>query len=316
MWNWLIALGVGFFMLAGGALAFLILRHPGPSGIPAPATPANPPAVHRPRRLPEPSAAPVPVTPPPPSPARSLPLPPLAANEPPTVAPESMPDSPDRVADARARRGAHLAALFRAAGMDYPAREVYLRVFKTEGQIELWARSRPAPATFRLVGTYPVLCASGRLGPKRHEGDGQVPEGYYTVDRFNPRSLFHVSLGLNYPNAADRLLTADPEHPGTDIFIHGNALSIGCLAMGDAVAEELYLAAADAHARTGNVPAVHIFPCRMTDENWRVLLAPLCVGRPALEKLWRSLRTGYERFEHTRQVPAARVDAAGGYLLD
>ena len=249
-------------------------------------------------------------------PSSPLPLPTLSANEPPADAPESMPDSPDRVADARVRRGAHLAALFRAAGIDYPAREVYLRVFKREAQLELWARSRPAPAAFRLVQTYPILCASGHLGPKRQEGDGQVPEGFYTVDRFNPRSLFHVSLGLDYPNAADRLLTTDPERPGTDIFIHGNALAVGCLAMGDAAAEELYLAADDARAHTGSVPAVHLFPCRMSEENWRTVLVPLCAGRPALEKLWRSLRVGYDRFERTRQVPAVRVDEDGGYQTD
>ena len=250
------------------------------------------------------------------SPPLPLPLPALSANEPPADAPESMPDSTDRVADARSRRGAHLTTLFRAAGLDYPAREVYLRVFKREARLELWARSHSAPAPFRLVQTYPVLCASGGLGPKRQEGDGQVPEGFYTVDRFNPRSLFHVSLGLNYPNAADRLLTTDPEHPGTDIFIHGNALSVGCLAMGDAVAEELYLAAADARARTGSVPAVHIFPCRMNEESWQTVLAPLCAGRPSLEKLWRSLRAGYDRFERTRQVPAVRVDEGGDYQMD
>ncbi len=251
----------------------------------------------------------------PPSPAPLLPLPLLATNEPPAAVPAPMPDSPDRVADARQRRSTDLTRLFAKAGVRYPAREVYLRVFKHEGQLELWARSGPA-TPFRLVHTYPVLCASGRLGPKRREGDEQVPEGFYTVDRFNPRSSFHLSLGLDYPNAADRLLTTDPEHPGTDIFIHGSALSAGCLAMGDAVAEEIYVAAADARAAGGGDPAVHIFPCRMTEENWRTLLAPLCNGRPELASLWRSLRTGYDRFERTRQVPTTQVDADGQYRFD
>ena len=134
-----------------------------------------------------------------PTPAPVLPLPTLATNEPPALAPDSMPDSPDRVADARVRRGTHLAQIFAAAGVSYPAREIYLRVFKHEGQLELWARSVPSPAPFRLVQTYPILRASGRLGPKRREGDEQVPEGFYRIDRFNPRSLFHLSLGLDYP---------------------------------------------------------------------------------------------------------------------
>ena len=167
-------------------------------------------------------------------PAELLPLPALATNEPPTAPPEPMPDSADRVADARTRCGARLAMLFRAAGVNYPANEIYLRVFKTEGQIELWARSPSASAKFHLVQTYPVLCASGRLGPKRREGDGQVPEGFYTVDRFNPRSLFHVSLGLNYPNAADHNIPTEHDQPRNKIINQGNALSIGCLAMGDA----------------------------------------------------------------------------------
>ena len=252
------------------------------------------------------------------SPAPFLPLPALAVNEPPAVPPEPMPDSPDRVADARARRGAGLVQLFAAAGVSYPARGgVYLRVFKYEGELELWARSDPAAdAPFRLVHTYPVLCASGRLGPKRREGDGQVPEGFYHVDRFNPRSLFHLSLGLNYPNAADRALTTDPEHPGTDIFIHGNALSVGCLAMGDAVAEELYLAVADARAAGVADLPVHLFPCRMNEANWRELLAPLCTGRPEIATLWISLRAGYDHFEHTHRLPAVRVDATGRHGPD
>ncbi len=242
------------------------------------------------------------------------PLPLLATNQPPAVAPESMPDSPDRVADARKRHGAHLAQIFASAGVAYPARDIYLRIFKDEGQLELWARTGSA-APFRLVQTYPILCASGTLGPKRREGDNQVPEGFYQVDRYNPRSLFQLSLGLDYPNAADRILTADPEHPGTDIFIHGNAVSVGCLAMGDAAAEEIYLAASDARAAGGSDPAAHIFPCRMSDANWNRILAPLCGGRPELEALWHSLRTAYNQFDATRQVPVVTVNAGGQYVV-
>ena len=245
-----------------------------------------------------------------PTPFVTAPLPRLATNQPPDPLPESMPDSPDRVADARLRRSAHLATLFANAGILYPAREIYLRAFKWEGQLELWAR--PADqATFRLVHTYPILCASGHLGPKRREGDGQVPEGFYVVDRFNPRSLFHLSLGLDYPNAADRLLTTDPAHPGSDVFIHGAAASAGCLAMGDAAAEEIYLAAWDARSPDGHGPTVHLFPCRMDEANWRTLLAPACVDRPELQTLWLALRAGYLQFERTHRLSTVQVDVQG-----
>ena len=242
------------------------------------------------------------------------PLPRLATNQPPDPLPESMPDSPDRVADARRRRSAHLAALFASAGVSYPAREIYLRAFKWEGQLELWARSTNQ-GVFRLVHTYPIQCASGRLGPKRREGDGQMPEGFYFVERFNPRSLFHLSLGLNYPNAADRLLTTDPAHPGSDVFIHGSAASIGCLAMGDAAAEEIYLATWDARSAEGRGPTAHLFPCRMNEENWRVLLTPAGEGRPELQALWLTLRAGYDAFEQTHRLPTIQVDAQGRYLV-
>ena len=241
-------------------------------------------------------------------------LPLLATNEPPDPPPASMPDSPDRVADARQRRATHLAEMFAEAGVAYPAAEIYLRAFKLEGQLELWARSHDQ-AAFRLVHTYPILCASGRLGPKRREGDQQVPEGFYLVDRFNPRSLFHLSLGLNYPSASDRLLTTDPAHPGSDVYIHGATVSAGCLAMGDTSAEEIYLAAWDARTPNNNGPTVHIFPCRMNESNWHDLLVPASTGQPELAALWNSLRTGYRQFEDTHQLPTIQVDTLGHYQV-
>ncbi len=107
----------------------------------------------------------------------------------------------------------------------------------------MWARH--GDGRFRLVASYPILAVSGGPGPKRREGDKQVPEGFYEIDRFNPKSLFHLSLGLNYPNAADRVLS-DREHPGGDIFIHGSNVTVGCAPLGNDAIEELYLAALDA----------------------------------------------------------------------
>ena len=53
--------------------------------------------------------------------------------------------------------------------------------------------------------SYPICAGSGDLGPKRERGDGQVPEGLYEIDRFNPTSRYHLSLRVNYPNLSDRL---------------------------------------------------------------------------------------------------------------
>jgi murein L,D-transpeptidase YafK len=94
-----------------------------------------------------------------------------------------------------------------------------------------------------FIHSYSVLAASGHNGPKLREGDRQVPEGFYRITSLNPNSSYHLSIKLNYPNAFDQQ-HADEEgrdHLGGDIFIHGKAASIGCLAMGDPAIEELFV---------------------------------------------------------------------------
>ena len=99
-----------------------------------------------------------------------------------------------------------------------------------------------------FIRRYPILAVSGVLGPKLREGDRQVPEGLYEIESLNPNSAYHVSLRLNYPNALDRAQAAKEGRTnlGSDIMIHGKAASIGCLAMGDEAAEDLFTLAADA----------------------------------------------------------------------
>ena len=128
---------------------------------------------------------------------------------------------------------------FENAGAQYPPTKVTLIAIKDTEQLELWAGSGES---YKFVRSYSILAASGILGPKLREGDRQVPEGLYNLEYLNPNSSYHLSMKLNYPNKFD-LKHARIEgrtEPGTNIFIHGKALSIGCLAMGDAVIEELF----------------------------------------------------------------------------
>jgi murein L,D-transpeptidase YafK len=138
-------------------------------------------------------------------------------------------DTVDRVAAARTARAKLIKDKYRAASVQYPG-EVYLRWLKRDAVVELWARN--GGKRFKLIAEFPILKSSGGPGPKRREGDLQVPEGFYVIDRYNPKSNFHLSLGLNYPNAADRV-HADPERPGSDIFIHGSNVTVGCAPLGD-----------------------------------------------------------------------------------
>jgi murein L,D-transpeptidase YafK len=164
----------------------------------------------------------------------------------------------------------------------------------------------------RLLRVYRIAAASGGPGPKRREGDLQVPEGVYEVDRFNPQSHFYLSLGLNYPNKADRIFS-DHAKPGGDIFIHGNCVTVGCMPLGDDAIDELYVVALDARAGgQGSIP-VHVFPHRM-DADWLTQ-----AGREAPELLpfWSQLQPIYDAFEQSHRPPRVSVDPrTGTYRLE
>lgn len=136
-----------------------------------------------------------------------------------------------------------LKPLFDNAGIPYPPHKLALIGFKDTKLLELWAAAKNS--NYQLITHYPIQAASGKLGPKLREGDKQVPEGVYKIIGFNPNSAYHLSMKLNYPNAFD-LKHAKAEgrnEPGSNIFIHGHAVSVGCLAMGDSVIELLFVLA-------------------------------------------------------------------------
>lgn len=137
-----------------------------------------------------------------------------------------------------------LKAAAASAGVAYPPARLTLVGLKQERVLEVWA---PAGPRGRRIRTYPILAASGGPGPKRREGDGQVPEGIYRLTAFNPNSSYHLSVRVDYPNADDRAHARieGRRNLGGDIFIHGRDVSIGCLALGDPAIEELYVLLAD-----------------------------------------------------------------------
>lgn len=146
---------------------------------------------------------------------------------------------------------------FQAINKTFPPKHLTWVAYKKERRLDVWDTS-DKPAV--LVHSYPIQAASGQAGPKLREGDRQVPEGMYRIEGFNPNSSYHLSMKLNYPNAFD-LTHAKAEgrdQPGTNIFIHGKAVSIGCLAMGDEAIEELfYLAYASSRKNIDVIIAPH-----------------------------------------------------------
>ena len=184
-----------------------------------------------------------------------------------------------------------------AAGLRF-GDPVFIRAFKEEKLLELFVRNR-TNEKFELFRTYPIAAMSGILGPKLLEGDDQVPEGFYQVPpaAMNPVSRYHLAFNIGYPNEFDRA----HQRTGSAIMIHGNHVSIGCLAMTDAKIEEIYTLCAAAHQAGQADFRVHLFPFRMTAA--RMVKA---VGNPN-QTFWKNLAEGYDRFEQNQIPPDVTV---------
>ncbi len=218
-----------------------------------------------------------------------------------------------RVREAFAAKREAVAGYFKAAGVPFPNREIFFRVFKAEDAVELWAPPAPG-APDRLVHSWKICARSGTLGPKRAQGDGQVPEGYYELDQFNPRSNFLLSMRISYPNRGDRIL-GDRTDPGGLIYIHGNCVTIGCLPMTDEGIREIYLAAVEAAGAGQAVIPIHLFPLRM-DEAGMAGLRARFPNDPARLAFWDDLRPGYLEFERTKRPPVVKIAEDGRYRYE
>jgi murein L,D-transpeptidase YafK len=202
--------------------------------------------------------------------------------------------------------------LYKEKGINFDKQNIFIRVFKREKEMELWIKNNNS--SYTLLSSYPICGISGTYGPKRQKGDYQVPEGFYYIDRFNPQSTFYLSLGLNYPNASDKILS-DPENPGGDIFIHGSCVSIGCMAMTNEKIKELYIAAVEAKNNGQNKIPVHIFPFRMSEENM-IFFTEKYKENEVLINFWKNIKTGFDYFEKNKKLSSVSVNNKGKYLYN
>lgn len=134
-----------------------------------------------------------------------------------------------------------LAPKFQQAGLAYPPDRLSFVAIKDTRDLQVYAAN--ADQGYKYVCSYQILGASGVLGPKLKEGDCQVPEGLYIIESLEPNTPWHLGLRVNYPNVFDlaRAQEDGRANPGSDILIHGNTASIGCLAMGDEASEDLFV---------------------------------------------------------------------------
>jgi len=203
---------------------------------------------------------------------------------------------------------------FVAKQLVWPARFVYIRSFKYDSEMEVWVKNKPSEK-YRLFKTYKICAMAGSLGPKRMAGDYQVPEGFYYINEFNPRSLYHLSLGLNYPNASDKML-CDLSQPGGDIYIHGSCVTTGCIPITDGQIEELYVLAAHAKDLGQDFIPVHIFPVNFNNTRSVTYLNRFLVSFNEFVPFEKSMQNAFFYFEKNHQVPPVIVNAKGEYVIE
>lgn len=172
--------------------------------------------------------------------------------------------------------------------------EIMLIAYKHEAELDLYAKNK-SDLTYQKIETYEICSSSGSLGPKRRQGDNQVPEGFYYIDRFNPTSNFYLSLGVSYPNKSDKIIST-ASNLGGDIFIHGSCVTIGCMPMTDDKIKEIYLYSIFARQNGQSKIPVYIFPFKMTDQNFSAFSLKY-KNNNGLIKFWSNLKTGFDKLE-------------------
>jgi murein L,D-transpeptidase YafK len=189
---------------------------------------------------------------------------------------------------------------------------ILITAYKAEKKMEIYAKKKN-DTVYKLIAAYDICASSGKLGPKRKSRDGQVPEGIYKINCFNPVSNFYLSLGINYPNQSDRK-KSNASNLGGDIFIHGSCVTIGCMPMTDDKIKEIYLYAVLArNCGQNNIP-VYIFPFRMTNDNFQKYKNEYTDNKELIN-FWTNLKKGYDKFIQEKKTLNESVNNAGNYLF-
>lgn len=216
----------------------------------------------------------------------------------------------NRVSGAYMQFNDSIQRMFTNKGMSFPPKDIYIRSFKAQNEMELWARDKETDE-YQLIKMYRVCALSGILGPKRMEGDLQVPEGFYFIEDFNPRSDYYLSMLINYPNYSDRLL-GDKAKPGGDIYIHGGCATVGCLPMTNDIIQELYVVCLNAKLAGQSYIPVHIFPTRFTRTGLNFLGKQYGQDEEK-QKFWVDLKYQYDYFERNHKILPVMYTPEGGY---
>mgnify|MGYP001765998116 CR=1 FL=1 len=174
---------------------------------------------------------------------------------------------------------------------------ILLRAYKQESELEIWKQN--AAGEYIHLKTYPMCRWSGQLGPKKKEGDRQVPEGFYSITpaSLNPNSSFYLSFNVGYPNSYDRA----HGRTGAHIMVHGACSSMGCFSMTDQQIAEIYAITREAFAGGQAAIQLQSLPFRYSAQNLAKYRAD-----PNMP-FWKMLKEGADSFEVTKREPQVAV---------
>jgi len=178
-----------------------------------------------------------------------------------------------------------------------PSSPTLIRTYKKEAELEVWKMK--SNGEYALLKTYPMCRWSGQLGPKKREGDMQVPEGFYpiTPGQMNPNSHYYLAFNVGYPNAYDRAYG----RTGGNVMVHGVCSSAGCFSMTDEQVADIYAIARDSFAGGQREIQLQSYPFHMTAEN----MAKFRLD-PNID-FWKNLKDGSDHFEVTKAEPPVLV---------
>lgn len=188
-------------------------------------------------------------------------------------------------------------------GISRDSMQIYLRAFKTEKKVEVWAKNI-CDTAFILVKEFPICEISGTIGPKRRSYDLQVPEGFYRINELNPYSKYYLSMKINYPNASDSIRGVRG-HLGNLIYIHGACESSGCIAISDEKIKELYVYCIEAYNSGQKDINITIFPAQLNDTNYARLAKGYSKNKDKIS-LWADLKKSYDLFNRKKVPPTVK----------
>ena len=178
-----------------------------------------------------------------------------------------------------------------------PSSPTLIRTYKKEAELEIWKMK--SNGEYALLKTYPMCRWSGQLGPKRREGDMQVPEGFYSIapGQMNPNSHYYLAFNVGYPNAYDRAYG----RTGGNVMVHGVCSSAGCFSMTDDQVADIYAIARNSFRGGQREIQLQSYPFHMTAGN----MAKFRLD-PNIE-FWKNLKDGSDHFEVTKAEPSVMV---------